>query len=354
MSNSLNISIVIPNWNGLSILKESLDSVMAAVSNYSGDSEVIIVDNGSSDRSLDVLADFYPQVITIALDKNYGFGYACNIGAEKSKYKHIFFLNNDIKLPRDFFNILSSEYSQLENPFSISPQTNYWSGNECTDMAFSTAIYGTLKGGDFIQKWGVENGKNNLPPLKKTFYGTGAALLVDADKFNEIGGFEDIYNPAYWEDVDLCLNAWRRGWPSYYTSKTIAWHKVSATSNKQGSSFKERLSLKNYFIFYLINVSKFKDLISFMVLATIFSIMELALLRKNTGLTFFITLFTKSKEIFAIRKERKKHYINELAQVENATLIESNGWTSPKRLDLNFFKKIGAIYANYKIERAKI
>lgn len=249
-----NISIVIPNWNGLELIKESFDSFINTCQNYKGKSEIIVVDNGSDDRSVDVIRDFYPDIKVIALEKNYGFGHACNLGVQSSNYDTVLLLNNDITVPADFLSVLSNTFDQFPNAFSVSPHTNYWTEKIKTENTFSSSIaFDYLESGELIQCWAVHEQKPLCKGNNPTAYGTGAALMVDKSKFLKLGGFDSIYGLAYWEDVDLCVKAWRNGWSSYATDSTIAWHKISATSSKQNAtpSFKENLIKLNYILFML-------------------------------------------------------------------------------------------------------
>ena len=253
------ISVVIPNWNGLYLLKQSLDPLLKATSAYDGESEIIVVDNGSQDRSVDVLMDYYPTIKILRFDENKGFGYACNAGVEIAQFSHVLLLNNDIYLPEDFLIKMTVAFGDHPGAFSVTPQTNYWRGKELTSDVFSSSINITFDiNGELIQQWAVCDCKNTSVSECPTFYGTGAALLVDKDKFTALGGFDSIYGLAYWEDIDLCLKAWRNGWASYYTGSVVAWHKVSATTSNGKEEFKNRLMLLNYVIFHLSNITNSK------------------------------------------------------------------------------------------------
>jgi GT2 family glycosyltransferase len=251
------LSVVIVTWNGLHLLKESLDSVVEASRQFHGQSEIIVVDNGSQDRTVDVILDFYPQIQMLALERNFGFSVGNNRGVEKARYDHILFLNNDVKVAPDFFNSLWDEWDRCDgNPFSLSPQTNHWDGRQLTDKVFCTSISVDLSDGDFVQSWAVSNLKSLVSSgLHRTIYNTGAALMVDRKKYEALGGFHPLFSPAYWEDVDLCYQAWKREWPSYVTTKIHIWHKISASSGQLKSDFKERLMTRNFFLFYLLNVN---------------------------------------------------------------------------------------------------
>lgn len=247
------VSIVIPTWNGLYLLKQSIDQVVKAKNKYSGKCEIIVVDNGSMDRTIDVLVDYYPDVLIERFDINMGFGYACNRGAEIANGELILFLNNDIYIKDDLIQEMVESFLRLDDPFSLCPETRVWQGKTLTEQVFSSAIKISYDmNGELIQHWLVDNGKNIANKIETTAYGTGAVLLVDKSKFKAIGGFDPIYGLAYWEDVDICLTAWTRGWSSYCDSSIYAWHKISATSEKKGAGdFKRRHMILNYIILQL-------------------------------------------------------------------------------------------------------
>lgn len=258
------VSIIIPNWNGLYLLKQSLDPLLKAVDNFKGKAEVIVVDNGSQDRSVDVMLDYYPNIQIKRFSHNTGFGYACNSGVELAKYSHVLFLNNDIYIPDNLIEVLVSFFKDKPDSFSVSPQTNFWRGKELTSEVFSSSInFSFNSDGELIQHWAVNQFNNIAERESPTIYGTGAVLLVNKSKFIKLGGFDSIYGLAYWEDVDLCLRAWRKGWGSYYTSEIIAWHKVSASSGGDKLEFKRRMMVANYIIFHLINVADIKITLRF-------------------------------------------------------------------------------------------
>ena len=331
----MKISIVIPNWNGLHLLKQSLDSVVAAVSAYEGRAEIIIVDNGSQDRSVDVILDYYPEIKIIPFETNTGFGYACNYGAKKANFEYILFLNNDIFVPVDFLTRMAESFSRHPNSFSMSPQTNHWRGRERTNDVFSSCINFSLDvGGEVIQHWAVNNHTNLAQGDKPTIYGTGAALLVDKRKFQLLGGFDPIYGLAYWEDVALCLQAWRRGWKSYYTDSVVAWHKVSATSESANISdkFKTRMMTVNYIIFHLSNITETR--ISVIFLSKIFSYLR-ALNKSGDSETARFILKKLLLNVFKIITRRIRTNITSkytMLEVLSMIPIYENWWKSAPTL----------------------
>lgn len=322
------VSIVILTWNGLHLLKQSLDSVVASAKSYHGPSEIIVVDNGSEDRTVDVLADFYPEIRVLALDRNYGFAEGCNRGAQLSRYPYILFLNNDLFVRSDLVSVLMKEIQELQNPFSLSPLTNYWWGRELTDKVFSSAIGGDFSKGFFQQHWAVQNYRTHINGVVPTIYGTGAVLLVDRVKFIRLGGFSGIFSPAYWEDVDLCVHAWKRGWGSYCTSNTLAWHQVSATSSSQGKTWKEILSKRNELIFFLLNSEGVVELFRFLarfVRRWLFGTL-LSSADRQVSIDFLSRLFQVLRE----RRSRKNHQVLRMRQILEITRVDGPKWISPE------------------------
>src|SRR5271163_1970527 len=94
-------SIVIPNWNGRGLLEKYLPSVLAAAEQSPG-SEVIVVDNGSTDGSPELVLESFPQARLIALDENLGFGAGSNRGFEHARHDIVVLLNSDMRVERDF------------------------------------------------------------------------------------------------------------------------------------------------------------------------------------------------------------------------------------------------------------
>ena len=93
-------SVIIPNWNGKDLLKECLDSLRKQ--SYK-EFEIILVDNNSTDQSVEYVKNNYQEVRIIKLDKNYGFARAINEGVKKSLAKYVIFLNNDTEVDKNWF-----------------------------------------------------------------------------------------------------------------------------------------------------------------------------------------------------------------------------------------------------------
>lgn len=301
------VSVVIPTWNGLRLLKQSLDQVVNAQKAYAGECEIIIVDNGSSDRTVDVLYDYYPEIVVERLEKNMGFGYACNLGVKRAKNELILFLNNDVYVPHAIIGELVDAFMGIDNVFSVCPETRLWRENMLTDTVFSSAItFSYDENGELIQHWLVDDGKNLVKGVTPTAYVTGAIQLVDKKKFLELGGFDALYGLAYWEDVDVCLKAWNHGWGSYCANDSHAWHQVSATSgNDEISAFKKRQMTLNYILLQLVHLRDPKLLLHFVFQFFSFLLYLVKTKKEKEALLFVDAIVTRKKDILEKRELNK-------------------------------------------------
>ncbi|MEX2395010.1 MAG: glycosyltransferase family 2 protein [Actinomycetota bacterium] len=215
----MNVSVVIPTLDGGRMLLDCLSSFGAD----RDDIEVILVDNASSDGSVDQALERFPRIKVLRNEINRGYAPACNQGAGAATQEFVLFLNNDASLDR----------SQLDRMLEVASgdgQTAIW-------QPVTYGIDGSLEAtGDHFTWWGIFQ-HLDAPPASsgatEVFSTVGAALLVRRDAFAALGGFEDSYF-AYYEESDLCWRARLAGWDV----KVIADARVSHIgSSTTGSVF---------------------------------------------------------------------------------------------------------------------
>src|SRR6266542_2854436 len=102
MPETSGISIVIPNYNGEQLLEQNLPSIIAALTHWGGQSELIVVDDCSADSSCQLIAERFPQVRLLVNSSNLGFSKSCNIGFNKANYPVGICINNDVNVEVDF------------------------------------------------------------------------------------------------------------------------------------------------------------------------------------------------------------------------------------------------------------
>jgi len=237
------VSIVIPNYNGKHLLEKYLPSVFTAAENAKIEFEIIVVDDGSKDNSIDFLRSDYAKIKLLINDKNRGFSYTCNHGIRESKYELILLLNSDVKLDPDYF-AAQLKYFDREDTFGVMARIMSFDESRIEDAARLLYYSGCrIKANKFYYSENLED--QNV----YTAYLSGANALVDAKKLKELGGFNEIYSPFSSEDFDLSLRAWQLGWKCYYEHQSFCFHHVSGSTKTQiTSNFIKKVYYRNRYI----------------------------------------------------------------------------------------------------------
>jgi GT2 family glycosyltransferase len=204
------ISIIIPNYNGSHLLRKNLPSVLEALAHYLAEGVVIVVDDGSSDDSLAVLAENFPQVRTVKHEQNAGFAEAVHSGVNAAQTEILIILNSDVQPDSEFVLPL---VQHLQNPqvFSVSPLIFEESGHisDFTLNCYRLRLGRLVRGREsWLQPSRVH--------AQSSLYALGGSMAVKKSLFLELGGFLPLFKPFYWEDFDLGVRAWRKGWQTRY------------------------------------------------------------------------------------------------------------------------------------------
>jgi GT2 family glycosyltransferase len=242
------VSIVIPNYNGRHLLQEYLPYTISAIENGGADYEIIIVDDASTDESVEFLRAEYPQVKLLVNDSNSGFSYSCNQGIAAAKCELILLLNSDVKLTPDYFDH-QWKYFTRPDTFGVMGRIIDMEGDLIQDagripkfngLKLKTAyFYYTDKEDDWLY----------------TFYLMGANALIDAAKLKQVGGFYELFSPFYCEDMELSIRAWKLDWKCYYEHDAICRHQVSAsTKNYKTAQWVKSIYYRNRFYLHALHL----------------------------------------------------------------------------------------------------
>lgn len=247
MDSKKSISVIIPNYNGIGLLEAYLPFALEAIKNAGVDHEVIIVDDCSTDDSVNFIRQKFPGIQLIVNQENRGFSFSCNRGIEAAQYELIFLLNSDVKLTPDYFSYLWKYFSQPDT-FGVMGRIIDMEGDGMQDAARLPKFNGLkLKTGYFYYS-------NNPDDRLYTLYLSGANALIDAAKLRELGGFDELFSPFYSEDLELSIRAWRLGWKCYYEHRAICRHRLSATTkNYKTPQWVKRVYFRNRFYFHAIH-----------------------------------------------------------------------------------------------------
>ncbi len=231
------IEIIIPNWNGKELLAECLQSLRLQTSR---EFSVTVIDNGSTDGSVELLKTDYPEVNTIEFDENKGFSVAVNEGVRKSRAGWIFLLNNDIEVAPDCIEALIEAIKRYEEySFFALKMVNY-NERHLLDGAGDEV----LRGGVGYRIGTMEEDGGQYGFDRDVFGACAGAALYSKDFFAQVGLFDEEFF-AYLEDVDLNMRAVRSGLNCKYLASAIVYHIGSATSGSKINPLTIRLSTKN-------------------------------------------------------------------------------------------------------------
>ena len=227
------VSIIIVNYNGKELLQKCLDSLLKV--NYDN-FEIILVDNNSTDGTVEFITKNYPSLIIIKLDSNKGFAEPNNVAAKISKGKYLLFLNNDTVVTPNF---ISEMVKVMETDKKIAI---------CQSLLLKPD--GSVdSSGDFIDHLGVVyNSKTKIDEIREVSSAKGASMLVRSDIFEKLDGFDQKFFVTF-EDVDLCWRSWILGYRVLIIPTSIVYHEGGITIKKIKSEiafhgFKNQLAMK--------------------------------------------------------------------------------------------------------------
>ena len=216
-------AVVIPNWNGRDWLPGCLDSLAAQTL---APSEIVVVDNGSTDGSLELLAARAPAVRLLELGRNTGFAFAANRGVEAVGASAVALVNTDVVLAPDWLERMARALDRHPEAASVA--------SKMIDLNNPGLLYDA---GDFLRRDGAAEqrgrfefawGRFDQPG--EVFSACAGAALYRREAMLAAGGFDERFF-AYLEDVDLGLRLRLAGWICRY-EPAVAWHAGGGTSGK--------------------------------------------------------------------------------------------------------------------------
>lgn len=247
LNNKKSVSIIIPNYNGKSLLDSYLPLTINVAEAAGMAYEIIVVDDCSTDDSVTFMKEHYPQITLLVNAQNKGFSYSCNQGIAAAKNELSLLLNSDVKLTENYFD-QQWKYFDIPDTFGVMGRIIDMDGDNIQDAARMPKLNGLkLKTKYFYYS-------EQPDQLFYTFYLSGANALIDTQKLKQIGGFYELYSPFYCEDMDLSIRAWRMGWKCYYEHLSVCRHQVSAsTKNYKTARWVKTIYNRNRFYMHALH-----------------------------------------------------------------------------------------------------
>ena len=223
-------AIAILNWNGEKLLPQFLPSVI----NNSKNATIYVIDNASTDKSIELLTTQFPSVKIIQNKGNYGFAQGYNEGLKKIDAEYFCLLNSDVEVTKNWIEPIEKLFDNNLDIAAIQPKILDYKNKEYFEYAGA--------GGGFIDKFGYpfcrgrvfstlekDNGQYN--DTAQIFWATGASLFIRKKDFFEQNGFDEEFF-AHMEEIDLCWRLNNAGRKIYYCGESTVYHLGGATLDK--------------------------------------------------------------------------------------------------------------------------
>lgn len=252
----MKVDIIIPNFNGAHLLEKNLPAVFGSLEEYGG--KVIVVDDGSEIQDLNRLKvtvnKFQKEGYKIELHihkKNKGFSSAVNTGVKQSEAEFVVLLNSDVVPTHDF----------LRSPIDKLTRDSALFGVGCMDESIEDGK--TVLRGRGLARWNkgfLQHSKGDVNHQDSTFWISGGSSVIRRELYALLGGMDEIYNPFYWEDIDLSYRAQKSGFKIVFDRNSIVkhYHEEGAIKKHFGQKEITTTSYRNQFIFVWKNITDSK------------------------------------------------------------------------------------------------
>lgn len=258
----MKLSIIIPNYNGEELLRNNLPKVLSAVKEYKDDIEIILADDASTDSSVQVIKEFNSSIkkghIVGKLVENTdarqrGFSKNVNRGVKVATGEILLLLNSDVVPYKGFLDPLLKHFAN-EKVFAVG----------CMDESIEDGK--TVLRGRGIGKWERGFLLHSAGSLDKTntLWVSGGSGAFRKSLWHKLGGLNELYNPFYWEDIDVCYRAQKAGYTVLFEKESVVVHEHSKGAIKtQYKSFHiQKTVYRNQFTFVWSNITDASLLVS--------------------------------------------------------------------------------------------
>lgn len=302
----MKIDVIIPNYNGADLIIKNLHSVLDSLAPYPG-SKITIVDDGSDAPDYQKTLDFIEELkkkekIPIELirqERNSGFSSTVNTGALKSEADFLVLLNTDVAPNKNFLFPIFEDFAKNEKLFAVGCMDKSIEGEKEVLRGRGKASWSR---GFLIHRKGEVDEKN-------TFWVSGGSSVIKTNLFKKFSGFDTIYDPFYWEDIDLSFRARKGGFEVMFEKRSVVTHRhLEGAIKKHFSSSKiKKIAYRNQFIFVWKNITDKKLLVSHFLFLPYYILM--ALVRFDLAfISGFLLAALRLPAIIKKRSSQKKLY----------------------------------------------
>ena len=235
----MKLSVIIPSYNGQYLLKQHLPAVAATKPE-----EIIVVDDASTDTSIEFITANWPQIKLVRLTGNLGFARAVNAGVTAARGDIVVLFNNDVAPNSDCLIDLVNRFAADPQLFSI----GFWETDPVTGNQ-----RGKSRG--YWQRGLVHHAQAPDLDAGSTFWTFAAAAAYRKSMWEKLGGLDALFRPAYWEDIDLSYRAQKQGWRVVFDPTRRVVHRAESTMKPVLGSRLKHVSFKNQLLFVWKNIN---------------------------------------------------------------------------------------------------
>ena len=319
-SNEL-VSIIIPHHNNKKILCDCITSIYH--STYKN-IEIIIVDNASTDSSIQDIKEQFFDLVIIHSKENLGYAGGCNLGAKSAKGEFLFFLNNDTIICKDTIELLIEKIISDDSIASVQPKIKSLINKEYFDYAGASGgfidflVFPFTRGRIFNT---IEKDDGQYNDSVKIFWASGAGFITKKSIFNHMDGFDkDLF--SHMEEIDYHWKSYLAGYEVWVEPKAELFHLGGSTLSMQ-SAKKSYYNHRNSLILLLTNYPLFKSILYFIFrlpFEIISSIKDLLTFRPLHCLYHYIAMIWIIFNMGILIKRRKK--ISQIKKIDYQSLID--------------------------------
>lgn len=240
MTNKYKVSVIIPNFNGRELLEKNIPYVIKAKENPKNNIvEIIVIDDASSDDSINFLKKTFLGIKIIRHKKNRGFSCSVNTGVRMAKGDLVVLLNTDV-IPDEDFLINTLVHFDDERVFGVSLH----------ERGYSWAK------GEFVEGFVKHESGRASKKTHITFWVSGGSGVFRRYMWIKLGGLDEkLLSPFYWEDIDLSYRAHKRGYKVLWESESYVSHKHESTMSKLSKRYVQRIRERNELLFIWKNIT---------------------------------------------------------------------------------------------------
>lgn len=222
-----NIAVIILNWNGEALLERYLPSVVS----FSGDADIYVADNASSDGSVALIKQHFPSVKLIQNSTNGGFSKGYNDALRQVQADVYCLLNSDVEVSPNWLDPVQKLLVAHPEAAIVQPKILDLLNKDTFEYAGAAGGFLDQLGYPFCRGrifQALEKDHGQYDDVTEIFWATGACMFIRAEVFHELGGFDEAYF-AHQEEIDLCWRARNRGYAVFYTGYSSVYHLGGST-----------------------------------------------------------------------------------------------------------------------------